>query len=226
MSLFNIEYSLLSSTHNVDSEDEHLYYGCMSADVLDHETLTLGRLIDAFTAHERAAAELALSCARLERNGDWALDGSLTMAAWLRHHCRQSSITANSWLREGRFLAKFDAIATSAANGTLSAGHVHAIRTAVTATTEPVLHEQQATVVAAIAPLSVADAAIICREWRLRAEAVTDGPEPVVPEQKLSFSTADDGAVVGRFVLNGAAGAEFSHAIKTAPRKSAGCDCW
>ena len=188
----------------------------MSADVLDHETMGLSELIDAFSAHERSAADLALACARLERDGDWALDGSLSMAAWLRHHCRQSSVDANRWLREGRFLAKFDAIALAASDGTLSAGHVHAIRTAVAAATEPVLHRQQDTVVDAIASLPVQDAAIICREWRLRAEAITEGPEPVVPEQKLSFSTADDGAVVGRFVLNDAAGAEFSHAMATA----------
>ena len=55
-----------------------------------------------------------LSAPDTEACGEWAHDGSVSMAAWLRHHCRMSNGDAASLVRRGRFLDKFAIIAEAA----------------------------------------------------------------------------------------------------------------
>ena len=97
--------------------------------VLDEIVLTGAEFIDEWAAHERDAARLALAARRLETCGDWALDGSVSMTAWLRHHCRMSNRDAAALVHRGRFLDTFPTIARAACDRVLSAGQVAALRT-------------------------------------------------------------------------------------------------
>ena len=81
---------------------------------LDEMILSPGEFIDAWAAHERDAARLALAARRLEGCGEWAVDGSVSMTAWLRHHCRMSNRDAAALVHRGRFLDTFPVIADAA----------------------------------------------------------------------------------------------------------------
>jgi hypothetical protein len=183
--------------------------------VLDDIVLTGADFIDAWAAHERDAARLALAARRLEASGEWAHDGSVSMTAWLRHHCRMSNRDAAALVHRGRFLDQFPAIAQAACDRVLSAGQVNALRTVTRPAVEPVMAEQQGQIVAIIAPLTVADAEQAGALWRQRAEAIAQLPEPVDPERQLRFARTADG-LVGRFVLDDNGAVQFEQAIRTA----------
>ena len=183
--------------------------------VLDDIVVTGTEFIDAWSAHERDAARLALAARRLEACGDWALDGSVSMTAWLRHHCRMSNRDAAALMHRGRFLDKFPTIAQAACDRVLSAGQINALRTVTKPAVESVMAAQQGEIVAILAPLTVADAEQAAALWRQRAEAIVDLPEPVEPEHQLRTARTADG-LVGRFVLDENGAVQFEQAIRTA----------
>jgi predicted secreted protein len=176
---------------------------------------TAAEFVDAWAAHERESARLAVAVRRLETAGEWAVDGSVSMTAWLRHHCRMSNRDAAALVRRGRFLDTFPAIAHAACEGVVSAGQVTALQAACPPPVEAVMAVQQAEVVAIVASLSVADTEHAGRVWRQRAEALIEGPEPVEPDRQLRMARTADG-VVGRFVLDDAGAVQFEQAIRGA----------
>ncbi len=186
------------------------------ANTLDESTLSLSEFAAAWAAHEQASARLALVVAGFDNAREFSLDGSVSMTAWLRHHCRMSRCDATSLVRRGRFLHRHDAIAAAAVMSKLSAGQVRAMQSNVTTRTQPVFDDHHTELVEIVAPLTVRQAEHACRGWRQRAEALIDGPEPEVPERELSFSRAGDGTLVGRFTLDSLLATEFERAIGTA----------
>jgi hypothetical protein len=183
--------------------------------VIDESVLDAADFVEAWAAHERNAAHLALAARRLEVSGEWAYDGSVSMASWLRHHCRMSNRDANALIHRGRFLDKFEAIGDAASAGVLSAGQVGALQASCPAPVEPVMNDQQAELVAIVASLSVGDTQRAAQVWRQRAEALVDLPEPVEPDRQLRISHNADG-IVGTFVLDPAGAAQFATAIRIA----------
>ena len=186
-----------------------------AASVIDESVLSGTDFVEAWAAHERNAAHLALAARRLEIAGEWAYDGSVSMVSWLRHHCRMSNRDATALIHRGRFLDKFESIGDAAAAGVLSAGQVAALQASCRGPVEQVMNAQQADVVAIVAALSVADTERAAQVWRQRAEALVDLPEPVEPDRQLRISHSADG-IVGSFVLDPAGAAQFSTAIRTA----------
>ena len=73
----------------------------IDAGALDDIVLSADEFVEQWAAHERNGARLALAARRLEVVGDWAHDGSVSMAAWLRNHCRMSNADANALLHRG-----------------------------------------------------------------------------------------------------------------------------
>jgi hypothetical protein len=186
-----------------------------SGGVPDGIVLSATEFIEAWADHERDAARLALAARRLEMCGDWACDGSVSMAAWLRHHCRMSTRDATALVHRGRFLDKFSAIADAATDGMLSAGQINALKQSCPPLVEPVLRAQQSELVTIVAPLSVADTDRAAQVWRQRAEALVELPQPSEPDRQLSTATTSDG-LVGRFVLDRVGTLQFQQAIRIA----------
>ena len=182
---------------------------------LDEIILSPAEFIDAWAAHEREAARLALAARRLEACGEWACDGSVSMAAWLRHHCQMSNRDAMALVHRGRFLDKFPTLAAAGCEGVLSAGQISALKASCPAAVEPIMHTQQAEVVAIVARLSVADTEQAASVWRQRAEALVELAEPVEPVRELRTARTSDG-LVGRFVLDDAGAIQFQQAIRIA----------
>ncbi len=187
------------------------------AELAEQIVLSPAELLAALADHEQRAAVLALATRRLEGSGEWAFDGSVSIAAWLRNNARMSNRSAHRLVHRGRFLDRFSAIADAAVSHTLSAGQVDAIAAVCQPRHEPLLAEHQAGLVAAIAPLPVADTEVACQVWRQRADAVIDeNAPPVEPTRTLNFNRADDRALLGNFVLDDAAAIEFEKAIRNA----------
>jgi hypothetical protein len=183
--------------------------------VLDEIILSPAEFIDAWAAHERESARLSLAARRLEACGDWAADGSVSMAAWLRQHCRMSNRDANALVHRGRFLDKFADLAVAACEGVLCAGHVAALKASCPSAVESIMHTQQGELVEIVASLSVADTERVVSVWRQRAEALVELPEPVEAVRELRTGRTADG-LVGRFVLDDAGAVQFQQAIRTA----------
>ena len=181
----------------------------------DEIVLSPAEFVDAWAVHERDSARLALAASRLDSRGEWAADGSVSMAAWLRHHCRMSNREANALVHRGRFLDKFPAVAEAACAGVLSAGQVTALKSSCPAPVGPIMGAQQAEVVAIVAALSVADTEQAMSVWRQRAEALVEVAEPVEPDRALRTAVTTDG-LVGRFVLDSAGAVQFEQAIRQA----------
>ncbi len=185
------------------------------ADLVDNSVVGAADFVAAWAAHERDAARLALAARRLERSGEWAHDGSVSMASWLRHHCRMSNRDANNLIHRGRFLDTFEAVSDAATAGVLSTGQIAALQVSCRGPVEPVMNVQQSEIVAIVAPLSVADTERAAQVWRQRAEALIELPEPVEPDRHLRTAHTADG-MIGTFVLDPAGATQFATAIRVA----------
>lgn len=210
-------FVLVNVQKSIVSDIEHRYDQPMETVVeVDPDAVTLDDLPHLIATHERLGAAIATAISRLDHDGTWANDGSLTMAAWLRHHCRLSARDARRWQRAGRLLSRYPAIRAAALDHRLSGGQLDAIRGVATEAVAAILDRQHAELVDAIAGLSVADSERVCRYWKAKADALADGPPSVEPDQTLSLSTMSDGTLVGRFTLGSATAAQFRHALDTA----------
>ena len=169
-------------------------------------------LADAIAAHERAAVRIAVE-------GEWAVDGSVSMTNWLRTNCRMSAQDAARLLRSGQFLERFPCLGAAAESGVLSSGQVAAIRGSVRRDTEPMLVEFEATMVEVLASLGIADTVTVCRDWQAKAEAMAGAEPKAEPERSLSWSTSKSSSgtsSVGRFVGDSAMTIQLEQAIATA----------
>jgi Domain of unknown function (DUF222) len=199
----------------VDGTDEHLYDGEMSEGCVD-EVVSLDDLVDALGHLERFSAMVAFGAAQLNNSGVWAVDGSVSMAAWLRQHARLSHRDASRLLKHGKFLHQFDAVGDAAVSGVLSSSQVAALRAVVSSATGELFEAHQHGVVNAISSLNAADTEIVCQQWRNKADAVIDRPAPKVPERSWSTSTLEDGTMVGRFVFDPTSAELLETALQTA----------
>ena len=170
------------------------------ADLADQILLTPAQLLVALAEHEQQAAVLALAASHVEARGDWALDGSVSMRAWLRDRGRMSTRDANSLVRRGRFLNKFETVADAAVSRTLSAGQLGELEQLHQPKFDTLLGEHQQLLVEQIAPLDVAATKTACSLWRQRAEAIIDATEPAAEAARsLTMTRAGDGALLGKF---------------------------
>jgi hypothetical protein len=186
-------------------------------DLAEDILLTPAQFTAALAEHERRAAVLALAARRLEVAGEWSTDGSVSFAAWLRHHARMSARDAGRLIRCGRFLDRFPAIADAALSGVLSAGQVQALQAVSSPRRDPLLAEHQRDLVGTLAKLSVAEAEQACAVWRQRADALLDDDTPPTePDRNLRLSRASDGALLGAFTYSDPHAAEIEHALRTA----------
>ena len=134
-----------------------------------------------WAAHERLGARLALTIARFDAGREYAADdGGLAAFALPDVRPRRHRLVAR-----GRFLRDHDIVAEAATTSTLSAGQINAFRSNVTRAVETVFDEHAKQLIAIIAPLDVRSTEQACRVWRQHPEAISEQPEPVVPERRI-----------------------------------------
>ena len=180
-------------------------------------TLTPAEFVAAVREHEQRAAALALSLRRLETTGAFAAEGAVSIGAWLRDKARMTSRQAAAMIAEGRFLDRFSAVADAALSGTLSHGQVDTLRRRCRTKLRSILDGQQHEMVENLSVRDIADTELFCQLWKQRAEAeVAETEPPAEPDRSLIMDRADDGAYLGRFVLDEPGGVQLQQALTTA----------
>jgi hypothetical protein len=194
--------------------DEHMFEALTE---LTEDGPSLADFPKVWAAYERLGALLERTVGKHAESGEYGYDGCLTMPAWLRHNCSLSHRAARAITTRGSFLHTHPVVADAAESGRLSAGHVTAIQRNVTSrVADQFDQDHQVTLVAAIEPLPVRDAEHVCKQWRERAEALADLPEPHQPERELSIARTPDGSLHGTLTLEPAAATIVEAALATA----------
>lgn len=152
-----------------------------STQLLDAMPLSPAELMVALADHERRGAVLAMAIARLERLGQWADDGAVSMLAWLRSRCSMSNRDAAAWVRRGRLLDRFDQFAQAAIDRRLTSSQLAELERLRRPRYDSLLGEHQSVLVEQLAPLDAAQTAVACGVWRERADAIIDDKEPRCP---------------------------------------------
>jgi len=188
-----------------------------STQLLDAMPMSPAELVVALADHERRGAVLAMAIARLERLGQWADDGAVSMLAWLRGRCRMSGRDAAAWVRRGRLLDRYDQFAQAAVDHRLTSSQLTELERLRRPKYEALLAEHQSVLVDQLSPLDAAQTSVACGVWRERADAIIDEAEPPLPPlRSLSLSRDGAGGVLGRLTFDEMAATELEKALSTA----------
>lgn len=160
-----------------------------------------GSLADLFALRHRLDALIADSVADVEARGDWALDGSVSMAAWVRRNGGVTGAEAHRTVQTGRRVRRCPTLRTAWREGRLTSGQVAAVTANVTDPLLALFERQEAAVVDLIADLDVRDTTTAMRTWKERAKIALalEGKEPE-DERKAHLSRLLDGT--GRLDAN------------------------
>ena len=188
-----------------------------STELLDAMPLSPAELVDALVLHERRGAVLAMAIARLERMGQWADDGAVSMLAWLRNRCRMSNRDAAAWVRRGRLLDRHEQFGQAAVDHRLTSSQLAEVERLRRPRYDALLGEHQGLLIEQLAPLDAAQTAVACGVWRERADAIIDDAEPPLPPTRaLSLARDGAGGVLGKLTLDEMAATELDKALSTA----------
>lgn len=170
---------------------------------------------------DRLAAKVSAAIGAFDAQGTWALDGATSATAWLRHRAGLTSAAAASAVRMASRLHDLPVTRNAWLEGRLSGGQAQAVVANVDDRTAPLFAAHEATLVPALAPLSVSETARAMQAWRARADAVVDEAEPGAgPARSVHFSRT----LGGRFVLDGELDVEGGALVATALRLATSAD--
>lgn len=172
-------------------------------------------VVEVARLHSALTAKVTMALAELDRRGEWEIDGSASMTAWMRSHLDVTNQQANRILKTGRRLHDLPATAGAWLAGELCEGQVEIIVANVTDRRAPMWAEHEAAIVPLLRRHDVVQTARAMQDWAHRADAILDGNEP--PEEPVSevhlVQTLD-----GRGYLNGSLDAESTEVIATGLR--------
>lgn len=128
--------------------------------------------------HSKLSAKLTLSLSALEGSGDWALDGSVTLTAWVRNHLGLTNQAAHRMVKAARRLRRLPVTADAWLAGSLSSGQVEVIVAHASDARIELLGQHEAALVPTLVPLDVAQTTRALRHWAAHADAILDGAKP------------------------------------------------
>jgi hypothetical protein len=175
-------------------------------------------LIDVLTARDRLDAVATSMLIGFETHEQYRRDewNSPSMHSWLVNYGRRSDREARSLLSFARWMAAQPDVARVYLEGELVRGQVDAIRVNVPKPLADLFAEHAPFVVPDLVGLSVRDTADAMRDWRAKAEAVIDPPEPTEPPESLFVSKLLDGRREINGHLDAINGKYLEHAIALA----------
>ncbi len=161
-------------------------------------------LAEAVACHDRYTAKSALALAGFKASGDWDLDGSTSMVAWLRDR-GMTRANAAELVGLADKLRHLPVTAAAWVTGALSGGQVQVIAALVIDRHIDLFASRESDLVPSFAGLSVADTAVAMRTWRAKADALDEGPEPRDPgcEARLSPTLDDRGVLTASLDAEG-----------------------
>lgn len=147
----------------------------------------------AIAARDQLSAKITAAVGDFDHAGDWALDGATSATAWLRSNAGMSGGDAAATVKNGRRVRQLPAVHAAWTSGRLSAGQVSAIVHNVDDATIALLQRDEDELVPFLEPLDVHDTVVVMRDWKARADALADRPEPTTPERTAHLSKLMDG---------------------------------
>jgi 5-methylcytosine-specific restriction protein A len=166
----------------------------------------------AFALLDRFQAKLADAAGRFDNTQLWDVDGSTSLAAWLRRHTGRSRRDAWRTAATASCLAGLPVTAQAWQDGRLTAGQIEAVCAHVDPATAELFAAHEATVVPALAGLSVDQTAAAMAAWKARAAG--EGSAPGEPDRSVYLSTTLD----ARWVLDGRLDSLGGQTVATAVR--------
>ena len=156
-----------------------------------------------------------MALAAVDRGGEWGIDGSASMAAWVRNHLFLTHSTAARVLRTGRRLLDLPATTAAWLSGSLSDGQIEILVANVTDRRAALWAQHEADLVPGLAALDLESTKVALRTWAARADAILDEDEPPAPPaaEATLVQTLD-----GQGYLKGSFDAEGHDLIATALR--------
>ena len=160
----------------------------------DLEVAPFGEAIeDALWLRDRLDSKIAAALGDFDADQGWAIDGSLSLSAWLSAHAKLLARDAHREAIRAKRLAALPVSAAAWAEGSLSSGQVGAVVANVAATKVALYAGHEAEMTPLLAELSAAETVGAMRTWRLMAEAAADGPERPERASEVFMSQTLDG---------------------------------
>lgn len=153
-------------------------------------------LIELREVAERLEAEWLRRLAAFDTKQGWALDGSLSLSAWLRARCRMTGAAASDRSRLARSLRSMPLTEQAFADGDLTTAHVRALSPVVQAHPEAFNRDEEVLVTGAVS-VSPRDTRKLVDYWRQNldhAGALYDD-EQIHQRRRLSISRTWGGMV-------------------------------
>jgi hypothetical protein len=160
-------------------------------------------------------ARLTIALGEIDRSGEWELDGSASMTAWVRTHLGWTNQQANRVLKVARRLRTSPVTAEAWLAGGLSDGQVEVIAANVTERRSRLWAEHEGELVPLLTASDVTGTTSAMQAWAAKADAVLDEAEPPdePPAEAVLARTLD-----GRGYLRGTFDAEATEVIATGLR--------
>ena len=196
----------------------------------DLNDLPLGQLGDDLVELRAVAEALEAEWIRRLQAFDsaqgWAVDGSLSLGAWLRARCRMTGATASDRSRLARSLREMPLTQHAFSDGDLTTGHVRTMAAGADAHPEAFARDE-AVLVEGASTLSVRDTSKLVAYWRqnLDFDAALNETDDVYARRHLSISRTWQGMVridgnldpeAGEIVLT-AIGSIVDESVKSGP---------
>ncbi|MEQ1788321.1 MAG: DUF222 domain-containing protein, partial [Acidimicrobiales bacterium] len=172
-------------------------------------------MVEVAQLHSALTAKVTMALAELDRRGEWEIDGSASMTAWMRAHLDVTNQQANRMLKTGRRLRDLPGTAGAWLAGELSEGQVEIVVANVSDRRAPLWSEHEAEIVPLLRGLDVVQTARAMQDWARRADAILDeDAPPAEPIAEVHLVQTLD----GRGYLNGSLDAESTEIIATGLR--------
>jgi hypothetical protein len=171
-------------------------------------------IVAAIGVRDRLDGKISVAVGDYAAAGLHEVDGSVTMASWLRHYARFDSEGAARGARRAGKLHRLPVLSAASITGALSSGAVDAVLAQVPKRHVGLFAEHEASVVPTLVGLDIDGITRAMREWRARADAINPGPAPADKPDSVRLSTTLD----DRGVLNGSLGADLTNLLATALR--------
>jgi len=171
-------------------------------------------IVDVIGLRDRLDGRIATTVAEFQAEGLHELDGSVTMAAWLRHRAAMDGTAAIVASRRAAKLHRLPVLREAFVAGLLSGGAVDVVLAQVISRHVSLFAEHETELVPTLIDLDIDGVTTVMREWRARADALDPGPAPVDKPDTVHLSpTLED-----RGVLNGSLGTDLFNVLAAALR--------
>jgi hypothetical protein len=143
--------------------------------------------------HGQFEAIIANLVGQVDAAGLYGNDDCVSMSSWLRHQCDLTKNQAGALVSLGRSHRQFPVMGAAARDGSVTAGQVSVITTVIKSHLTELFAEHEADIIPAIIGMNIPHTAAVVKHWAAHADALTDTPEPDMPQGAVRLSSTFDG---------------------------------